>query len=178
MTNILRTKPPQNQTGQTRLQTSQMVTSLFFAKIAGDISESGSIREFATVKTLSGEPEATFSLRFENRGNVHLQPQGDIRIYNMWGQERGVIPINQQSQFGNVLPDSVRKYVFTWKGEWSPADIGRYRASVALAYGTEARQFASAETYFWVLPVMLILGVVLGLIIFFGLVTWFVKLYV
>ena len=74
------------------------------------------------------------------------------------GQERGIIPINQASQFGNVLPESIRKFTFTWKGEWSVSDIGRYTAMATLAYGSEERQFASAKTYFWVIPVKLLLG--------------------
>jgi hypothetical protein len=174
---VVGTKPPVAQSGESKVQTSQMVTSLFFARVAGDINELGTIREFTTEKFLNS-PEATFDLRFENRGNVHLQPQGDIIIYNMWGQERGLIPINQGSQFGNVLPESIRKFTFAWKGEWSVSDIGRYSAVATLAYGTESRQFASAKTYFWVIPYKLLLGIFIGLAFFVATVTWLVRLYV
>jgi hypothetical protein len=175
---LVGTKPPTPEPGQAKVQTSQMVTSLFFARVAGDIKELGSIREFTTVDTYLGSPEATFDLRFENKGNVHLQPQGEITITNMWGQERGIIPINQSSQFGNVLPNSIRKFTFSWKGEWSFSDIGRYTAKATLAYGTEARQFSSSETYFWVIPFKLLFGILIGLALFIALITWFVRLYV
>jgi hypothetical protein len=175
---LVGTKPPTPEAGQAKVQTSQMVTSLFFARVAGDIKEIGSIREFITPDSFLSSPEATFELRFENKGNVHLQPQGEITIKNMWGEVRGVIPINQSTQFGNVLPESIRKFTFSWKGEWSVSDIGRYTALATLAYGTEARQFSSQETTFWVIPFKLLFGILLGLAVFGGLVTWLVRLYV
>ena len=175
---LVGTKPLVPEVGQARVQTSQMVTSLFFARVTGDVIESGTIREFTTTESFLNSPEATFELRFENKGNVHLQPQGDIRITNMWGEERGVVPINQNSSFGNVLPESIRKFEFAWKGEWSISDMGRYTAVATLAYGSDDRQFSSAIVNFWVIPFKLLFGVLLGLAIFFGIVTWLVKLYV
>lgn len=175
---LISTRPPLSDGGEAKLQTAQAVTSLFFAKVAGNIIESGTIREFTTTESLLNSPEATFVLRFENKGNVHLQPQGDIKIYNMWGEERGVIPINQYTSFGNVLPDSIRRFSFTWKGEWSASDIGRYSAVTTLGFGAEGRQFTSSKTYFWVLPLKLFFGILLGLAVFFFLLTWLVRLYV
>lgn len=175
---LIGTKPLEREDGQAKLQTAQVITSLFFARIAGDITELGTIREFSTTKSVFGSPEATFALRFENKGNVHLQPQGEIKILNMWGEERGIIPINQFSNFGNVLPDSIRKFLFTWKGEWSIADIGRYTAIATLAYGANERQFATAETAFWVLPLQLLFWLLVGLGLFFVAMTWLIRLYV
>jgi len=175
---LVGTKPIDKKDDESRIQTAQMVTSLFFAKVAGDVIESGSIREFTTEETYLNSPEVTFSLRFENKGNVHLQPQGEIKIFNMWGHERGILPINQYSKFGNVLPKSIRKFNLTWKGEWSISEIGRYRAIATLGYGTDARQFTSAETYFWVIPFKLIISITIGLLIFFFTISWLVKLYI
>lgn len=175
---LVGTKPPTPEDGQARVQTSQMVTSLFFARVAGDIRELGVVREFTTSDSVLSKPEATFELRFENKGNVHLQPQGEIKITNMWGQERGIIPINQSTQFGNVLPESIRKFNFAWKGEWSFSDIGRYTAEVTLAYGTEARQFATGVTNFWVIPFKLLFGMIVIVSLFGLATTWLVRLYV
>lgn len=175
---LVGTRPPEGTPEVTRVQTSQVVTSLFFARVAGDIREVGSIREFTTADSILARPEATFELRFENKGNVHLQPQGEIKILNMWGQERGIVPINQNSKFGNVLPESIRKFTFTWEGEWSIADIGRYTAVATLAYGTEARQFTSSKTAFWVIPFKLLLSILAGLALFIYTVTWLVRRYV
>ena len=79
------------------------------------------------------------------------------------------IPINAQTHFGNVLPNSIRKFEFTWKGEQSLSDIGRYKAVVTLGYGIEGRKFQSSATYFWVIPVksvLMVLGGALFIVLF------------
>jgi len=164
--------------GAAQVETSQVVTSLLFLSVAGDIDESGMIRDFTANQIITEQPEAAFSLRFENTGNVHLQPQGDITITNMWGKERGLVPINKNSQFGNVLPNSIRQYNFAWSGDWSFADIGRYTAIATVAYGDQQRQFVSSQTSFWVIPWRALLLVT---VIFSGLiwcVVWGIKLYI
>jgi hypothetical protein len=96
----------------------------------------------------------------------------------MWGEERGVIPVNQQTLFGNVLPDSIRSFSFSWEGEWSLSDIGRYTAIATLAYGESNRQFTSVETSFWIFPWR---EVGVALLVFFGLlsiVVWGIKAYI
>jgi hypothetical protein len=161
-----------------QVRTSQIVTSLFFVRIAGDVTEDGIIREFRTVNTFVDTPKADFELRFENKGNVHLQPQGQIVVTNMWGKERGIIPINRQTHFGNVLPESIRKFEFTWTGEPSISDIGRYKAELTLAYGEEGRKFVSGVTYFYVIPVkglVIVLGTLLAFVLF---ASWSIKMYV
>jgi hypothetical protein len=161
-----------------QVETSQVVTSLVFLRVAGDIVERGAIRDFVTNQFITETPTASFSLRFENAGNVHLQPQGDITITNMWGKERGVIPINQTSQFGNVLPESIRNYTFEWTGDWSFADIGRYSAVATLAYGDQTRQFVNSTTNFWVIPwrTLLLITVVFGGLL--AIIVWGIKLYI
>lgn len=175
---LVGTKPPADSENVTKVETSQIVTSLLFLRVSGDVVESGSIRSFRTEEAVLNRPQATFELRFENTGNVHVQPQGEITIQNMWGQKRGAISINRETMFGNVLPDSVRKFDFTWTGEWSLADIGRYTAVATLAYGTENRQFASSQTSFWVIPWKILSVVGLSLLGFVLFMTWAIRLYV
>lgn len=180
---LIGTKPLKDDNKETKVQTSQMVTSLIFTRVAGEIVELGDIREFSTTDTLLSKPEATFQLRFENKGNVFLQPQGEIKITNMWGEDRGVIPINQNTQYGKVPQktgnsDGIRKFTFAWKGEWSVADIGRYKAKVTLGYGTDNRQFVNSETTFWVIPFKLMFIILTGLGLFIFLTSWLIKLYV
>lgn len=175
---LIGTKSLDNGTGQTLVETSQVVTSLIFLKVTGDIDEQGVIREFRSTSAIAEKPEMSFELRFENKGNVQILPQGDIKIFNMWGQERGVIPVNRQTMFGNVLPKQIRKYSFSWSGEWSLADIGRYKAVATLAYGAESRQFDNSETAFWVIPWKIMSVVLLLLFGFISLMTWAIKMYI
>ncbi len=169
---------PNGAAGTSIVQTSQIISALVFLRVTGDISESSTIRSFRTADYFLSKPETTFEIRVENRGNVHVQPQGEIKIYNMWGQERGIIPVNQRTLLGNVLPNSVRKFSFAWTSKWSVSDIGRYTAVATLAYGVDSRQFMSADTAFWIIPwkIILMLIAVLGSLIY--IITWAIKLYV
>lgn len=139
--------------GELAVLASQAVTSLLFLRVEGDVDESGTIREFSLRDSFLDTPSAEFILRFENKGNVHLQPRGDIVITNMWGTERGAIPINYQTQYGNVLPKSIRNFSFSWSSDFRITDIGRYKAEVTLAYGNNGIKNASSVAYFWVIPV-------------------------
>jgi hypothetical protein len=164
--------------GGTSVGTAQAISSLLFLRVAGDVSEIASIRSFRTTDYLVANPEATVELRVKNSGNVHIQPQGEIVLYNMWGQERGIIPINKQSAFGNVLPDSIRTYRFTWTGEWSITDIGRYTVEAALVYGSTGKKTIYDQTYFWFIPIQWLLLVVLFIVGFILLLRWAIRAYI
>ncbi len=160
------------------VQTSQAVTSLFFVRIEGDVNESATIREFRAFKSFLQRPEAEFSLRFENKGNVHLQPRGNIIITNMWGTERGVIPVNYQTHFGNVLPKTIRDFRFSWQSDFGITDIGRYTAEVTLAYGQNGVKSTSATAHFWVIPVKTTVITLTILALFIWLIVLIVRAYV
>ncbi len=176
---LVSTEPPEEGAeGPLALVTTQTVASLFFTRIEGDVMENADIREFSVLPRPLELPEAEFSLRFENKGNVHIQPQGDIMITNMWGTMRGMIPINHDTHFGNVLPTSIRDFRFAWKGERSLTDIGRYKAIATLAYGEDGIKNVTATTYFWVIPVKGALLTLLFLAIFIGGIAWMIRLYI
>lgn len=175
---LIGTEPPRDVTESLAVVTSQSVASLFFVRIEGDIVENATIREFSILDRSIEYPVAEFSLRFENKGNVHLQPRGDIVITNMWGKTRGIIPINHETHFGNVLPASIRDFRFTWKGEQSLADIGLYKAIVTLGYGEDGVKSASATTYFWVVPIKGALITLLVLVLFIYALSWMIRRYI
>ncbi|HCC04846.1 TPA: hypothetical protein DEP58_00895 [Patescibacteria group bacterium] len=154
------------------------IASLIFLSVSGDVIEKGQIRDFATEEMVYDTATAKLSLRFENKGNVHLIPQGNIVIYNMFGKVRGTIPINQQKDYGNVLPNSVRKFSFTWESDTGLWDIGRYKAEATIGYGKDAKQSALATTYFYVLPVVPLLQIVGGLLALVFFVGWVLRLYI
>lgn len=175
---LVGTKPANNLEEGSAIQVSSFVSSLFFVRIKGDVYEEGRIREFRAEKTFYQKSDVIFTLRFENTGNVHLQPQGDIIIYNMWGKERGKILVNQKTHFGNVLPQSTRKFVFEWKGEENFFEAGMYKAIATLSFGKEARQNVFRTTYFWVVPLKPTLGILGGLIIFILFMMWAIRAYI
>ena len=149
---------------------SSRISSLLFLRVKGEVNEGGIIREFRAEKSFYQKPPVNFILRFANTGNVHLRPRGDIVVYNMWGRELGKISVNQDSNFGNVLPDSVRKFLFEWEEQTSFFAAGRYKAVTTLSFGEADRQSISATAYFWILPLKPFLAgaLVVGLIILFA----------
>lgn len=160
------------------MRIASLVSSLIFVRIRGEATENGRIREFRALKTLNDTPSADFLLRFENTGNTHVQPQGDIVIYNMWGKKRGELAVNDEGNFGNVLPHSTRRFTFSWSSEGDILDVGRYSAVVTLAYGAGSKRNVSAVTYFWVVPtvpVAIALGSILSFIL---LITWLIRRYI
>ncbi len=175
---LVGTQPLADKTKGAMVTVASMVSTLFFVRVNGDIREEGVIREFTVDKNFSSYPDVSFGLRFENTGNVHLRPQGEITVYTMWGKEVGKIPVNQQGDFGNVLPHSTRKFIFAWRGEDNFFDAGRYSAVAALSYGQEARSNVSSVTYFWVVPFKPILAILGGAILFILFTLFIVRAYV
>lgn len=169
---------PGDKQGGSGTSISSKVTSLIFFRVPGEVIEDGDIRDFFATERMVATPDASFSLRFENKGNVHLVPQGEIIITNMWGKERGKIVINERTTFGNVLPQSTRKFAFDWHGESNPFEVGRYRAVATLVYGDDGRKTVYRTTYFWVVPWKPVLGITGGLVAFFWFMSWSVRRYI
>jgi hypothetical protein len=161
------------------MKISSFVSSLLFLEIKGDATESGRIREFSTSQSLYQTPNVDFTVRFENTGNTHVRPEGEVTIYNMWGKQRGQVLFNNQNDdFGNVLPQSIRKFQFSWSGEQSLLDIGPYSAVVSITYGSDGKKSVVATTYFWVVPVVPV-ATGIGIVLFFiFLITWLIRRYI
>lgn len=174
---LVGTKPPDN-SNELAVRTSQVVSSLFFLTVAGDIVERAAIREFSVDESFTETPHANFILRFQNEGNVHVRPRGEIKIFNMWGKQRGFLPINQNSQYGNVLPETIRKFEFSWVGEASLADIGRYKAEVIVGYGNESWRTLTQDVYFWVIPIKLTLLFIFAIAVLIYLIRWAIRSYI
>jgi hypothetical protein len=157
---------------------SSFVSSLFLVRVSGEVEERGGIREFSTDRRMYDEPAVKFALRFENSGNVHIQPQGGVTIFNMWGKKRGEIFLNHNTNLGQVLPKSVRKFEFEWNADGSFFDIGPYTAIATLTYGKEARQNVTRTITFWIIPWKETLGVVGGFAALILLLVWGIRRYI
>ncbi len=175
---LVGTRPQNESSNGANVLVSSQVSSLFLARVNGDIREEGHIQEFKTGRTFYEKPNIDFILRFANTGNVHLKPQGEIAIYNIWGREMGKILINEKNDFGNVLPRSARKFVFNWQRESSLLEIGRFKAAATISYGEDARQSISRAVYFWVLPGKPLLVVLISFLIFILIVIYLIRRYV
>lgn len=180
-------------TGGGQVAISQKIGTLVLIRIAGIINESGMIAEFATATRQSSFSRLPidFLLRFQNSGNVHLRPVGNLTIRNMLGGTSAVIPMNASQ--GAVLPQSIRKFDLNWEKqanaeargnfftelgqEWSNFALGPYTANVGLSYGLANDKTAVATLKLWVFPWRIILVSVLILVLLIFLVIFFVKRY-
>lgn len=175
---LLGTKPVKKDTEGAVMKVSSMLASLILLNVGGEVEESGRIREFSTNKTVFTEPEVFFDVRFENTGNVHVQPQGEIRIYDWFGNDKGVMSINHGTSFGNVLPKTIRKWNFTWEGGNNLFEMGRYKASLILGFGDETRQTISRDMYFWIINVKILLYTITPILFFMIMMVLIIRSYI
>jgi hypothetical protein len=160
------------------ISVSSFISSLFFVRVSGDVYEDGYIREVFTDASIYEAPTIKTTVRFENTGNVHLQPQGNVTIYDMWGRERAVIPINEQTTFGNVLPKSTRKFEVGWNEPSSIWMLGRYTVVATLGYGKEIKQHATRTTSFWIIPIRELSAVLITIFVIIGILWIVIRSYV
>lgn len=113
---------------------------------------------------LWGSDQITFQNVFEDTGNVHVQPKGEIYIRNIFGQTVATQFVNRDA--ANVLPKTKRTFINTWYP--SNFAFGRFTAESILNYGRGHLETKSIQVI-WILPWYLLL--IFISIIFF--LTWF-----
>ena len=131
--------------------TSASAGTLMLVRVAGAVDEKLDLLTFQT--TLDGNPTGffeygpiTFAARFENKGNVHVKPIGQIEIRNIFGNKVDTLEVNADK--GNVLPLSIRRFDSTLDKRWM---FGPYTADISIAYGTTGQAIVKTIT-FWVIP--------------------------
>ncbi len=153
--------------------------ALVLLKVNGDVREGMAIEEFK-VTTLNNKAnwlfESTpirFVERLKNTGSIHLQPQGQITVKDMFGQKIAAVNVNLLDN--NVLPRSIRKFDQTLDKTviGDRMLFGYYTADLNLTYGSDD-QTLTKTIGFWVIPYKLIglgiialIGLVVGIRIFF-----------
>lgn len=172
------TQPPADSLGGTGIKISSLLASLLLLNVAGEVQDQGDIREFSTDKKYYTDFNVKFNVRFENQGNVHIQPQGEIRIYNFRDVLQDSISINHQSDYGNVLPKSIRQWEFDWQGGSGLLDMGRYRAELILGFGIEVRQTVDRTLYFWLINLKVLSFTLGSILLAVVLIVFFIRLYI
>jgi len=149
------TAPQLNGTG---VGLSASAGTLFLVRVAGDITEKLNLITFEATSSTDGKPHSlfengpiTFLTRFQNTGNVHVQPSGKITVHDIFGNPVATLDINDEK--GNILPSSIRRFESTLNQHWL---FGRYTADISIAYGTTGGAIVES-TSFWVIPWKLIL---------------------
>lgn len=153
--------PPSGQSSGAVLNSS--VGSMYLITVSGSAREAGYIRSFSPTSLFNTTMPVTFNADFVNTGNVHLIPQGQIMIYDMFGRKVETLTVNLDRHL--VLPVGVNDRIFTnvWKS--GSFLLGRYSATLYLTYGSKTVTTTYYKTSFWIIPNYLIVGVLVIVVV-------------
>lgn len=134
----------------------QRVGTLVYVTVDGLINEAAFIRNLTFPKFTEYGP-VPFSFQVDNRSDIHIRPQLNVDIYNLFGRKVETIPIETR----NIFPFIARDFAGQWDRVWG---FGPYTAKVVMSYGNQG-QIAMAQTTFWLLPITLLLALLLVLLV-------------
>ena len=150
------------------------VGTIIHLRISGVIFEEAEIMEFHANHFIYSRPKVEFTAKVANLGNVIIRPRGPIEITNMFGRKIDTVVINDSA--AAVLPKTERSFSASW--ESNSLAFGRYQAIASLAFGEDDIQTMSRATFFWILPLHVIIPVFAGLIILILIVLFLIKLHI
>ncbi len=132
----------------------------------GQAREIGNIILKADKKVYFNTDVINFLTKFQNAGNVHVKPKGEIYIKDIFGRIVSTSFVNKDAS--NVLPKTDR----TFASSWVPSNLafGRYTLEPIIVYGN-GRLEARGREVIWIFPWYLI--VLLTVILF--LIVWYIK---
>lgn len=154
-------------------------------------SVEGSITSFKSNQGFYEYLPTDFSLTFQNNGNVHIKPRGNVFITDWRGKEVGRLEVNEDR--GNILPNAPRTFTTTWNDSFIVvADkmedgkpvldkdgkvqkkleyrfdkildlrMGKYTAKAIMVVSGDQRDIPyEVITSFWVFPWKIVLGTLL-----------------
>ncbi|MBT4941867.1 MAG: hypothetical protein HOL80_02930 [Candidatus Magasanikbacteria bacterium] len=154
----------QEKPGEGQVGVSARVGSLFFLHVAGEVHEELLEEDFSSSKVLIFNTNVGSRVQVKNIGDIHVVPQGEIRIINRKDEVVGTVLLNTEQQ--NVYPNQAW-YRYVSFDSLSYKDAGPIRIQYTIHYGI-ANKVASGEVVVWYLPYTLFLPVILILCIFLG----------
>ena len=131
------------------------VGTLLYVVVDGDLVENAEVTDFS-FKNFNEFGPVAYDVSVKNNSSLHIRPEMQITVRNMFGKEMTQIAIEQK----NIFPDSERTFSGVWDVNWG---FGRYTADLTGTYGNS--QELSAQTSFWIIPVRVILAVLLVFIL-------------
>lgn len=175
---LIGTNPPEDKSEGSVVKVSSKISCLILARVEGQVDEKGMIREFSTEKRFSGDGGNSFKIRFENLGNIHLRPQGTVKVFDMFGKQKGgTVEFNNKKDYGNVLPGGDREWTLPWKDE-DFFLLNHYKAELSVSFGQEAMQTDNRFIYFWAVDWKWLSIALISLVAFIFLLLLIVKVYV
>jgi hypothetical protein len=201
---IFFTTSPPSESDSGLVGVSSKLGSLILLRVSGDFVQDASLLEFATKnkqRFFTALP-VHFYYRFQNIGEDHVRPVGDVIITNSLGRTAKILPANPVD--GSVLPKSIRRFETVWATsfgpleqgpspelpkpsgsgfwdnvtyEWQNFAFGKYTAKASIVFGTKELKSARDSFSFYVLPWHLLLVVLISLTILFIISRFSIKRY-
>ncbi|MFA6042152.1 MAG: hypothetical protein WCV85_05795 [Patescibacteria group bacterium] len=190
------TPPTAEGNAKPQVAVAQGIGTLLFVKVEGDVQESAVITSFSVAKDTFTQLPIEFTTVYQNTGNIHLKPVGNVTITNTLKKQSALLAFNEPK--GATLPKSSRTYKTTWqtgqnedlygngwnrfwtafRNERKNFALGKYTATLSVGTGQATSELAttvpaagvqsSAAISFWVLPwhVLVVYGVGLLVVLF------------
>jgi hypothetical protein len=185
--------PTTSAEGKPQVAIAQGIGTLLLVRVEGDIQEAATISSFSAAKKIYTQLPVDFSAIYENTGNIHLKPIGNITITNLFKKQSALLAFNKQK--GATLPKTTRTYTTTWQNtqnsdlygnvwkkfwtafhnERTNFALGKYTATLNVATGTTTDEVTTSvpttgvksttSAFFWVLPWHVLLVYGLGVIV-------------
>lgn len=142
------------------------VASLILLRVPGPVVEDLSLTNYevrqngSTGSNFRTPDNLELLLRFENKGNVHAAPFGQIVVRK--GKE--VVydyKFNQQDPKGEVLPNSARRWQVPLE---NLGKFGKYKVIGTFGYGTQGKTINIEKTV-WIIPTLYILAAIGGVLL-------------
>ncbi len=148
-----------------------VLSSLLFVRAStGNEIEDGKILSFKPSRDGVDNPES-FSLRFQNNGNVHVVPYGIVKIKDIFGNQIAKGILNENSL--DALPESIRRYEINIKRDSNFLIPGFYTAELNLHFGKSDTNLNAKVTYFTQGSINFI--VVISVIVIVSIIAYLVK---
>jgi hypothetical protein len=128
--------------------------------VADDIQESLRVGGFLIDRFVIVESDRNVSIKVRNDGELPSTPSGEVIFYNSKGEEVAAIPVNTS---GTVVAPGEEITL----SEKLPIenDLGRYKANLDLKYGVNQKASLADTTFFYSLPLQLVLFIFFGILI-------------
>lgn len=146
LVSTVKTDTSEVEDGGTRSPIIARIGTLFFVTVPGDVAKQGQTKEISTVNDKLWYESGPISLHilYENTGSVHLNPYGELRIKNLFGEEVGFVELEPWF----ALPNSLRTREVIWDRELL---FGRYTATAYVNRGYDDI-VDEVSVSFWVMP--------------------------
>lgn len=135
------------------------IGTLFFVNVPGDVHYDGKLKEFQTKSrgALFSKGPIDFRLLYENNGSTHLNPYGEIKIKNIFGEEVGSVVIDPWF----AMPSSLRLREVSWD---RPFLFGMYTATANINRGYQDIVDSKSITFF-VIPWKIVVAAFAALVV-------------